>query len=153
YDRRAFLPQALRCFQRQDYPNLELIILDDGSDPIADCLPPDPRIRYQREAERRNIGTKRNRACALARGEFIVNWDDDDWYPNDRISRQIAALQQSNGDVAGSSQLFYYDAAAELAWRFALPGMAWVAGNTLAFRRAYWSENPFPEVQVGEDTL
>src|SRR5262245_52787970 len=47
-DRRSFVPQAIRCFQRQDYRNLELVIVDDGVDPIGDCIPEDSRIRYFR---------------------------------------------------------------------------------------------------------
>jgi len=40
YNRREFIPQALKYFERQDYPNKELIIVDDGTDTIADpCRP------------------------------------------------------------------------------------------------------------------
>ena len=39
FNRRSYVPQALRCFLRQDYPNLELLIVDDGSDPVRDCVP------------------------------------------------------------------------------------------------------------------
>ncbi|MCU1245662.1 MAG: glycosyl transferase family 2, partial [Acidobacteria bacterium] len=46
FERRAFIPQAMHCFLSQDYPNLELIVVDDGNDPIADLLPSDPRIVY-----------------------------------------------------------------------------------------------------------
>jgi len=36
YNRRPFLPLALRCFLDQDYPNKELIIVDDGEDRRCD---------------------------------------------------------------------------------------------------------------------
>ena len=46
-DRRRFLPQAIKCFQRQTYPNLELVILCDGEDDMSDLIPrDDERIRY-----------------------------------------------------------------------------------------------------------
>ena len=46
-NRRAFVGQAIAYFQRQDYPARELIIVDDGDDPVGDLIPPDdPRIRY-----------------------------------------------------------------------------------------------------------
>jgi hypothetical protein len=45
-NRRAFLPEALRCFQRQDWPDRELVVLDDGDDPVADLIPDDPLIRH-----------------------------------------------------------------------------------------------------------
>ena len=48
FNRRAFAGQAIEYFLRQDYPNRELIILDDGTDAIGDLVPADPRIRYLR---------------------------------------------------------------------------------------------------------
>src|SRR5262249_33338037 len=87
-DRRAFVPQAIRSFLRQDYPRCELLVLDDGTTPVADLVPPDDRIRYVRHVSKRTIGAKRNIACEQARGDLIVHWDDDDWYPPTRVSRQ-----------------------------------------------------------------
>lgn len=154
YNRRGFIPQALRCFLRQDYANCELIILDDGTDPVADCVPEHARIRYQRLEKKLTIGAKRNLACAQARGEFIVHWDDDDWYPSWRVSAQVHALLDRHADLCGSSQVLYYDANADTAWeyRYAAPGAAWVAGNTLAYRKSLWQQHSFPDIQVGEDS-
>src|ERR1041385_539899 len=62
-NRRRFIPQALRCFLRQDYSNLELLVVDDGADPISDCLPENDRIRYLHLDRKLTIGAKRNLAC------------------------------------------------------------------------------------------
>src|SRR5689334_3574307 len=109
YNRRNFLPRAIDLFLAQDYPERELIILDDGTDPIQDLVPADPAIRYQRLPERASLGAKRNIACRMARGNIVVHWDDDDWYPVDRITRQAAALQQPNADYCGSSQIYFIE--------------------------------------------
>jgi glycosyltransferase involved in cell wall biosynthesis len=45
-NRRPFLPEAIRLFLGQDYPESELIVLDDGEDAIADLIPDHPRIRF-----------------------------------------------------------------------------------------------------------
>ncbi|MGH9943029.1 MAG: glycosyltransferase, partial [Pyrinomonadaceae bacterium] len=152
-DRRPFVPQALRCFLRQDYPHLELLILDDGADAIADGVPDDARVRYVRLGQKLSVGAKRNFACENARGEFIVHWDDDDWYPRRRVGAQLRALLEAGADLCGSSRLWYYDAWAEQAWEYhyAAPGAAWVGGNTLAYRKSFWARNRFPDLQVGED--
>lgn len=151
-DRRAFVPRAIRHFLRQDYPNLELIVVDDGADAIRDLIPPDPRIVYERLPAKANVGSKRNIACARARGEFIVHWDDDDWYPPDRVSRQVSALTDRNADVCGTSVLYYYDCGHGRAYRYNYQGgPVWVAGNTLAYRRSLWHSRRFLDVQVGED--
>jgi glycosyltransferase involved in cell wall biosynthesis len=152
FNRRAFVPRAVDCFLAQDYANLELIVVDDGSDPIADLLPPDPRIRYVRLGERTSVGAKRNVACESARGEIVVHWDDDDWYPPWRVRVQAAALRARGGDVCGSSVVYYLDAARNRAFSYRYSGARpWVGGNTLAYRREVWAANRFADVQVGED--
>ena len=63
YNRRRFVPLAIGYFLRQDYPNRELIIVDDGTDPVQDLVPDDPRIRYMSLEAKHSIGAKRNLAC------------------------------------------------------------------------------------------
>jgi GT2 family glycosyltransferase len=134
FDRRAFIPQAVSCFLAQDYPNLELVVVDDGNDPIADLLPSDPRIVYLRLGSRMSVGAKRNYACERARGEIIVHWDDDDWYPQSRVRAQAGALIERGADVCGTSVLYYYDRAREQAWIYQYSGgpSAWVAAQSVS---------------------
>lgn len=152
FNRRTFVPQAIRCFSRQDYQNAELLVVDDGTDSVADCVPESDRIRYLRLPRRLTIGAKRNLACEHARGEFIVHWDDDDWYPANRISRQIEALHHHNADLSGSSRIYYYDLSCGQAWEYRYTHANWVGGNTLAYRKSLWARHRFPDVQVGEDS-
>jgi glycosyltransferase involved in cell wall biosynthesis len=70
-NRRPFVSQSIWYFLRQDYPNKELLILDDGEDNVADLIPDDERIRYVR-VDRQVLGAKRNLGCELSRGEFIA---------------------------------------------------------------------------------
>lgn len=153
FERRAFVPGAIACFLAQDYPHLELVIVDDGTDAVRDLVPDDPRIVYTHSTRRLSVGAKRNLACERARGEFIVHWDDDDWYPATRISRQTAALVDRGADVCGSSEIYFYDRARDRAflYRYSGGGLPWVAGTTLAYRRDVWLRRPFADVQVGED--
>ncbi|MEO8380957.1 MAG: glycosyltransferase [Acidobacteriota bacterium] len=154
YDRRPFIPAALRGFLGQDYPNLELVVVDDGTDPIADLLPNDPRIVYVRLTEKKSVGAKRNLACEKARGELIVHWDDDDWYPSSRVRVQVEALRERGGDVCGSSTIYFHDRENRRAWCYRYSGspVAWVVGTTLVYRREAWSRNRFADIQVGEDS-
>ena len=152
-DRRRFMAQAIRCFLRQNYPNIELVVVDDGADSVADCMPADPRIRYFRLDRKLSIGAKRNLACEHAYGEIIAHWDDDDWYCASRILTQVSALITGSANVCGSSWNYYYAPATGQAWeyRYSAPAPAWVCGNMLAYRRAVWERCPFPDLQVGED--
>jgi glycosyltransferase involved in cell wall biosynthesis len=152
-DRRVFAAHAIRYFLRQDYPNRELIVLDDGVDPIDDLMPPDPAIRYMRLNGRRSLGAKRNLACQAARGDLIAHWDDDDWIAPWRLSYQVAAMREQQADACGLNELLYLNLTADRAWRYRYPpdSRAWVAGGTLCYTRALWTHNPFPEIDVGED--
>src|SRR2546421_11736388 len=80
YNRREFIPQALKYFERQDYPYKELIIVDDGTDTIIDLLPTHLQITYIMLSERCTLGMKCNIACSLAKGEVICHFDDDDYF-------------------------------------------------------------------------
>jgi glycosyltransferase involved in cell wall biosynthesis len=96
-NRRAFIAQAVSHFLKQDYPERELIVVDDGEDPVADMIPDENSIRYVRLDRRVSIGAKRNIACELARGGVIAHWDDDDWMVVKLSSRH--PLEQSRRNM------------------------------------------------------
>src|SRR5688572_11335406 len=73
-NRRAFVARAIGYFLRQDYPNSELFILDDGTDGVADLVPEDPRVRYERIAPGRTLGAQRNACDEASRGDMILHW-------------------------------------------------------------------------------
>jgi hypothetical protein len=155
-NRRHFAPQAIRYFQRQDYPDRELIILDDGEESIADLIPADPRIRYERLDRRATIGAKSNLACELAGGEVIVHWDDDDWMAGWRLSYQVeAVLSHSPQTLCGLSRLYFFDPASGQAWQYVYvtADRPWVAGGTFCYRRGFWESHRFPDMNEGADTV
>jgi glycosyltransferase involved in cell wall biosynthesis len=155
-NRRRLVPQAIRYFRRQDYPERELLILDDGADAVADLVPEDPRIRYLRIDGRLSLGAKRNLACEHAGGEIILHWDDDDWMADWRISHQVAALQaHPRAGVCGLAELYFFDPCRGAAWLYRHPRGArtWVSGNTLGYRRSVWQQHRFPDLNEGEDTV
>ena len=153
-NRRRFVATAIGLFLAQDYPNKELIVLDDGDDAVADLIPREPGLRYIRAPARQTLGAKRNAACAAARGEIILHWDDDDWYAPQRIAYQVGAMLDENADLCGIDRVLFVDPRAREAWEYVYPPAAvpWVCGATLGYRKQLWHANPFPEVSVGEDT-
>jgi len=152
-DRRAFAPQAIGFFLRQDYKHRELVIIDDGSDAIQDIVPVDTRIRYLRLETNHSIGNKRNLACEAAKGEIILHWDDDDWHADWRISYQVNALLDPGADICGLDQVYFYNPDTSQAWKYSYPKSAksWVYGGTLCYFKDFWRRNPFEDVAVGED--
>jgi glycosyltransferase involved in cell wall biosynthesis len=124
FNRRRFVAQAIRHFQRQDYTERELIVVDDGTDPVEDLAGGDPRIRYIRLDRRLTVGAKRNLACREARGEIIVHWDDDDWMADWRVSYQVKRLEESRAEICGLDRLWYWQPDAGKAWEYVYPAAA-----------------------------
>jgi glycosyltransferase involved in cell wall biosynthesis len=154
-DRRRFVTQALECFRRQDYSPRELIVVDDGDDPVGDLVDGEPDVRYLRLERRRSLGAKRNLACEAARGAIIAHWDDDDWSADWRLRYQVERLLAEGADVCGLRQLMFYDQDAGKAWRYSYPATVvrpWVAGGTLCYLRTLWQRNRFADLRVGEDS-
>ena len=158
YNRRSFVARAIRYYQQQDYPDRELIILDDGEDRVADLVPDDdPTVRYLRLAERATIGRKRQLACEHAAGEVMMQWDDDDWFGPTRISRQVAPLAVGTADISGILKGYLLDLTT---FRFYGGGpplhegqlYAWIVAGTLAFTRHAWlSSGGYPNCSIGEE--
>ena len=153
-DRRVFVGQAIWYFLRQDYENRELVIVDDGNDPIADLVPEDERVRYIRFERPLTLGAKRNIACEASRGALIAHWDDDDWMAPNRLKVQVKELLGSGADACGVKDLLHYKPVSGEAWLYRYPDgeRRWVAGGSLVYRRSTWAEHRFSETQVGEDT-
>ncbi|MEO3989857.1 glycosyltransferase family 2 protein [Pseudocitrobacter cyperus] len=115
YNRREFLPYLLYIWQYQDYPadRRELVILDDSPTSNADLIemmvdPALPNVRYIHSEERLVLGQKRNMLNDLATGEYILCFDDDDYYPPNKISWQVAQMQENNARFSASDQIYIW---------------------------------------------
>lgn len=91
FDRPLLLARALESLEAQDWPALEVVVVDDASpSPAAraflDAL--EPRLaargwRLVRQAANAYLGAARNAGAAAARGEFVAFLDDDNTaYPH-----------------------------------------------------------------------
>ncbi len=98
YNRARWLREAMDSVLAQDYPNLELVVVDDGSSDETPALLSDYGSRYPIErfrfARQENAGQARaiNRGNALARGEILGYLSDDDLLAPGAVSRLTAEL-------------------------------------------------------------
>jgi glycosyltransferase involved in cell wall biosynthesis len=151
WNRRTFVPAAVDCFLRQTYEPKELVILDDGEEPIEDLLPKDDRIRYIFENRRRVTGDKRNRVNSLAQGKLICHWDDDDWSAPGRIAYQVDTLQKTGKRITGFSNLLFWSLTERksLIWKSDIRG--YVCGTTMCYEREFWMVRKFRCLQKSTD--
>ena len=155
YNRRRFIPHAIRYFQRQEHQNKELIIIDDGTDCIEDLVINQPGIKYIRLDHKITLGEKLNMACSNASGSIIANWDDDDWYAPHRLKYQVHELNKNNTRVCGINNLLYYDFFNNQAYQYKYPSdqRKWLLGSSLCYYRSHWENNQFKNINVGMDGL
>src|ERR1051326_3156683 len=92
-DRPAFFRQAVRRFFAQDYPNKELVVVDDGVEPVERLCAGVPDVTYIRLDARTPTGTKLNLGVEAARGDILQKLDDDDYYAPRFLSSAVARLR------------------------------------------------------------
>ncbi|WP_460934469.1 glycosyltransferase [Spirosoma humi] len=105
FNQQAYLEQALQSVIGQDYPNVELIVIDNGStdgsaERIAEFIQPYPSIQFIRN--RTNLGLNRafNQGLALAGGRYVIDLSADDVLLPSRISKQVALFEELAGPYA-----------------------------------------------------
>jgi glycosyltransferase involved in cell wall biosynthesis len=108
--RERFLPLLYRCVTQQDWCNLEWLVYDDSPVPSTFLMSLDePRLHYYHHPAFEEVGAKRNWLVGHAAGEYIVHFDDDDYYSPCYISEALNRLRSNNACLSKLVGLFLYD--------------------------------------------
>jgi len=93
YNYAHYIHRAIDSAIKQSYPNIEIVIVDDGStdNTRASLAEYGDKIRYVWQ-ENQGASAARNRGLAEARGEFIAFLDADDAYLPNNIAEKINFL-------------------------------------------------------------
>ena len=88
----------------QDYPELELILVDDGSrdrswDVIQAIASKDSRVKAIHQ-ENGGVSSARNRALAEASGTYVQFADVDDWLPMDSTKLLVRDMEAKAAELA-----------------------------------------------------
>ncbi|QDV39638.1 glycosyltransferase family 2 protein [Tautonia plasticadhaerens] len=113
YNAARHLEQAVRSILGQGFDDLELLVIDDGSDDDTPALlrrlaEADPRLHALSRPNAGIVAT-RNQLLAMARGELLAVMDSDDVAEPGRIARQVDYLRNHPECVAVGSWVRFID--------------------------------------------
>lgn len=143
--------QALQMFLDQDWPNKEIVIVDDLDDRSFAITPDFDGVRYHLMEQRLTIGAKRNIAVKNASGPIIVHWDSDDHYREDRITHQVELLISRGVDMVGYNTMEFRDYQTPESRRMYHGAPGYPIGVSMCYWKRIWQARPFADKQIGED--
>ena len=129
YGRVDTLEESLNSFLQQDYPNKEMIIVNDY--PEQKLIFDHPQVKiFNLDETFSKIGSKENFATDLCKGEIICQWDDDD-----------VALPNHMDNVAEH----FVDGVNILHWETGvlchitgIEKVTWIGNSGIVFRKSAW---------------
>lgn len=114
FDRAHHLIECIEGFRNQTYPNIEIIVVDDGSRKpeniqalraLQSMLEKiGGRVVHQNNAY---LGAARNTAFREARGDYVLFFDDDDYPVPEMVERMMTAMRQRNADIVSTNISFW----------------------------------------------
>ena len=157
-DRRIFMPLLTYSYMIQSYPQdkLELVIVDDGIDPIEDTLIGVPNVNYIRCDPGKTISEKRNMGVQNAMYDIVCFMDDDDVYPNNSVLHRTAMLLKNpKKECAFCTTIPCYDICQYSSFMnvppWTLPMSQRVSEASMIFTKTFWNARKFDEtIHVGE---
>lgn len=106
YNAELYIGECLESIIYQDYKNIEILIINDGStDASVDIIKKfdDNRIRILNNTENMGLPYTRNRGLLEAKGKYLMLIDSDDICFRDRIEKQVEFMEKNTEvDVVSS---------------------------------------------------
>ena len=103
YNGEKVLPHCIESIINQDYRDIEIILVDDGSKDdsfkvISEYAKKDDRI-VPVHKENGGVSSTRNLALDMATGDYIQFIDVDDWLPFDSTKLMVRAIEEEKSDL------------------------------------------------------
>lgn len=109
YNVEAEIRRCVNSLTGQTYPNIEIVVVDDGSaDDTAKVLGQlareDPRVMVIRQ-ENKGAAQARETGIRAATGDYLMFCDSDDYYEKNACEVLLRTLNQNDADVAVGSYI------------------------------------------------
>jgi GT2 family glycosyltransferase/glycosyltransferase involved in cell wall biosynthesis len=113
FNRPKFLKQAIASLEAQDYPNFEVLIVDDGStspDAIEFLASIEPKLqrnwRIIRQ-ENRYLSAARNTGARQAKGDYLLFMDDDNFAKPNELTLFVNVARHTGADIVTSCMDYF----------------------------------------------
>jgi glycosyltransferase involved in cell wall biosynthesis len=143
---RHLLPVAIASYLSQDWPDKELVVIDDGTDRVQDLFEDIPGCTYVYLPNAvKNLSVKRNVAVRASQGEAVIHFDSDDWSASTRVRHQVETLiGNPEAQISGYHTAFFWDEIDQQASCYhGSKNYSW--GPCLCYRKSFALANPWPE--------
>jgi glycosyltransferase involved in cell wall biosynthesis len=136
YNYAHYLPAAIDSVLGQSYPNLEMIVVDDGSQDDSEEIVKQfgERVRFIKQ-QNQGVAMARNRGVSVSKGQLIAFLDADDlWLPS-KLEKQVQRILDDAEIGLVHCALEEIDSEGK-SLRTDISGMdGWVAKEMLLFRQ------------------
>ena len=108
YNHREFVEAAIKSVALQDYKNIEIVVIDDGSTDGSDVLLDDLKEKYKFTLIKKKNGgivSVINVGIGVASGDYVFFHASDDESLSSRVSQQVAVLEEFRGACFVSSNI------------------------------------------------
>lgn len=114
YNVEQYINRCIDSLIGQSFTNIEIILIDDGSNDISgqicdEYAQKDQRI-IVRHTKNKGVSNARNVGVTLASGDYVLFVDADDWLEVDFIENSINTIKKYNADIfLGNHYLDFMD--------------------------------------------
>ena len=128
YGRVDMLEESLHSFLQQDYPNKEMIIVNDY--PLQKLVFEHPQVKIiNLDYTFSNIGLKENFATELCKGEIVCQWDDDDVALPNHLNN-VAKIIGDNNIIHWKTGVLYNEPS--------ITDVTWIGNSGIVFTKKAW---------------
>jgi glycosyltransferase involved in cell wall biosynthesis len=121
-----FLPSSLQSILKQSYPDLEVVVLGDGSPEIKEVVErfkSDGRVTLCPQTRPYFLETA-NELMAACKGEYLATWNSDDLYNESHVELLVHALEDDReAGGAFDNTEYFSETAQEAVWKHAEKGL------------------------------
>ncbi|MFR7519988.1 MAG: glycosyltransferase family 2 protein [Mediterraneibacter faecis] len=161
YNAEKYLKNCITSVVGQTYRNLEIILVDDGSNDnsLSICEKfalQDNRIKVFHQ-NNGGVASARNKGLSEASGEFIAWVDSDDSIEPEYIEKLYDAVKEYNADISIAlkqykKQIKYIHSREKIVQEYLMGNLTAYLWSTLV-KRALYNELRFEQLKIGEDAL